>query len=99
MAIPLWPTSFSGLLPRSAKSLAARLERKYERPLALPAKECQPVHLLAIGAGRKVSYGDVRGAAIDQGTKGSSDQWEGNAPTGGGRCVESRGTALTPSRF
>ena len=41
----------TGLLLRSAKSLAARLERKHERAIAaIPAEERGSVLLLAVGA-------------------------------------------------
>ena len=43
----------TGLLLRSAKSLAARLERKHQRTAAaIPAEEGRPVQLLAVGPGR-----------------------------------------------
>ena len=43
----------TGLLLRSAESLAARLERKHQRAAtAIPAEEGRPVQLLTVGAGR-----------------------------------------------
>jgi hypothetical protein len=47
-------------------------KRKHERPLAaMPAKECRPVHLLAIGAGRNRSASQYP-AATNLGISNSS---------------------------
>src|SRR5580704_13139364 len=44
---------YAGVLLRSAESLAARLERKYQWSVtAIPAEEGRPVQLLAVRAGR-----------------------------------------------